>query len=355
MPEYNVYIGTYTNEVSKGIYLFSFDSTTGTLTPKGLAAETVSPSFLALHPLRQFLYAVNESSGTITSFSIDAKTGLLTELNQRPTNGSSPCYIIVDPQGRHTLTANYGGGSVVVHPILADGRLGVATSHQQHAGAVHVVPDRQEAAHAHSINLDPSHRFAIVLDLGADKAFVYRFNAVAGALSPEPTAHLAFHPGSGPRHLAFHPSNPRVAYAITELSKEVVVLDFDPESGKLKEVQRISALPALPEGYKGQAIAAEIQVHPSGLFVYGSLRGHDSIVVYSVNTQSGMLTYVRNEYIGGKTPRNFSIDPTGRWLIAASQDSGYLVVFEIDQKTGELRNTGNKVEVSTPVCVRFVV
>ncbi|RUS14401.1 6-phosphogluconolactonase [Endogone sp. FLAS-F59071] len=356
MSEYNVYIGTYTDENSKGIYLFTFNSTTGSFTSKGLVAETVSPSWVALHPSKKFLYAVNEvkdyegkSSGAITSFAIDPSTGGLTELNQRPTHGANPCHVVVDAQGRYTLTANYTGGSVVVHPIQPGGSLGDHTSHHQHTDATHVVPDRQEAPHAHSINLDFTNRFAVALDLGCDKAIIYRYNATSGTLTPNDS--YAFTPGAGPRHLAFHPKNPRVAYAITELHNEVVVLDVDSDTGSLTEAQRLGALPA---EFKGETIAAEIQVHPSGRFVYGSLRGHDSIVIYSTHPDSGHLTYVAHVSSGGKTPRHFAIDPTGKWFITASKDSGYLSVFEIDQETGELKKTEGKVEVPNPVCVRFV-
>jgi 6-phosphogluconolactonase len=352
-----VYVGTYTGGgKSKGIYLFELDLATGAIEPKGLAAETVNPSFLAIHPNRRFLYAVSEvadsdgkKTGAVAAFRIDPATGNLSRLNHQPSEGAGPCHLVVDRTGKSVLVANYGGGSIAALPIERDGQLGKATAAIQHSGSS-VNPRRQEAPHAHSINVDPANRFAVAADLGLDKVLVYRFDAAGGKLvsNNPPAASVA--PGAGPRHFAFHPSG-RFAYVINELSCTVTAFAYDAERGVLKELQTITTLPhELREGYS----TAEVQVHPSGKFLYGSNRGHDSIVVYSIDAASGKLTRVENEPTQGKTPRNFGIDPTGTYLLAANQGSDSIVVFRINPKTGELDPTGHVVEAPAPVCVRFL-
>jgi 6-phosphogluconolactonase len=351
-----VYVGTYTDGKGRGIYLLEMDPATGTLTPRGLAAEATNPSFLAVHPSRKFLYAVSEvgesggrKGGAVRAFALDAKTGALTPLNQQSSGGSGPCYVTVDREGRNVLAANYGGGSVAVLPIGEDGRLGAASAFVQHRGSG-TNPRRQEGPHAHSINLDPANRFAVAADLGLDKLLVHRFDASKGTLTPNDPPATSVAPGAGPRHFAFHPDG-RHAYVINEMACTVTAFDYNPERGVLTELQTVSTL---PEGVKPGYSTAEVQVHPSGKFVYGSNRGHDSIAIFAVDPSSGRLTPVGHQPTQGKTPRNFAIDPSGSFLLAENQDSGTIVVFRIDPQTGRLSPTGQTVEVPAPVCVKFV-
>jgi 6-phosphogluconolactonase len=351
-----VYVGTYTGKASKGIYRLELDLATGKLTPRGLAAEATNPSFLAIHPNRRFLYAVSEvgsfggkKSGAVGAFAIDPRTGNLTALNQQPSGGADPCHLVVDRQGKYVLAANYTGGSACVLPVGSDGRLGEATAFVQHRGSS-VNKQRQQGPHAHSINLDAANRFAFVADLGLDKVLVYRFDADKGTLTPNDPRGVDLTPGSGPRHFAFHP-NGRWAYVINELLSTVTALTYDPEHGVLKGLQTVSTL---PEGFKGNTSTAEVQVHPSGKFLYGSNRGHDSIAVFRIDPKSGALTPAGHQSDKVKTPRNFGIDPTGKYLIVANQGSDSLVVFRIDPATGALTTTGNVAEVPVPVCVKMM-
>ena len=353
-----VYIGTYTGPKSKGIYVSRLDIANGKLTAPELAAETASPSFLAIHPSRQFLYAVGEvnnfagkKSGAVSAFSIDSKTGKLTPLNQQPSGGAGPCYLTCDRTGKSVLVANYGGGSIAALPIQTDGKLGEATAFIQHEGSS-VNPERQKEPHAHSINVDASNRFAVAADLGLDKLLVYRFDPGKGTLVPNDPPHVSVKPGAGPRHFAFHPRG-RFAYVINEIQCTVTAFEYHAQRGELKELQTISTLPEGESVQRGYS-TAEVQVHPSGKFLYGSNRGHDSVVVYALDESTGKLSYLENKSTEGKTPRNFGIDPTGSFLLAANQDSDSVAVFRIDAKSGRLTSTGQTVEVGAPVCVKFV-
>jgi 6-phosphogluconolactonase len=351
-----VYFGTYTAATSKGIYLSSLDLSTGSLSSPVLAAEIRSPSFLALHPNGQFLYAVNEISnfqgkpgGAVTAFAIDPENGKLRQLNQASTLADGPCHLVVDPTGRNVVAANYGGGSVVVIAVEADGRLGSHGSSIQHRGSS-VNPQRQQGPHAHGIYLDAANRFAFVPDLGLDRVMIYRFDAGAHSLTPiDPPLYATVKPGAGPRHFAFHP-NGRFAYVINELDSTITAFSYDAGQGNLTEAQTV---PTLPADFKGQSTTAEIAVHPNGKFLYGSNRGHDSIAVFAIDTATGKLTFAQHEPTQGKTPRNFALDPTGAFLLAANQDSDNVVVFRIDAQSGKLSPTGQSIEVGAPVCVTF--
>jgi 6-phosphogluconolactonase len=351
-----VYVGTYTNAKSKGIYLFELDLASGQMTAKGLAGEAINPSFLAIHPSRKFLYAVGEManfegkrSGAVSAFAIDAANGWLKLLNQQPSVGAGPCHLIVDRDGKNVLVANYGGGSVAVLPVEADGRLRAASSVIQHTGKS-VNPKRQEAPHAHSINLDAGNRFAVAADLGLDQLLVYRFDPAKGTLTPNDPPFAKVAPGAGPRHFAFHPGG-RFAYVINELASTVTAFAYDPDRGELKELQTISTL---PDGFKGNNSTAEVQVHPSGRFLYGSNRGHDSIAIFTIDPATGRLTAAGHQPTHGKTPRNFGIDPTGTYLLACNQHSDTISVFRIDPQTGRLKGTGQVIEAPTPVCVKMM-
>jgi len=346
-----VYVGTNTDGTSRGIYRVTFDPAGGTMTEPVLAVETKNPSFLALHPNGRFLYAVGEISsfqgartGVVSAFAIDPKTGDLALLNQQSSEGGGPCHLVVDKTGRDVLVANYGGGTVAVLPIEADGRLKPASSVQAHQGSG---PNkgRQEKPHAHGIYLDAAERFALSPDLGADRVFVYRFDAAKGMLEAHGSGTLE--PGSGPRHLAFHPTG-KYLYVINELLSTVSVFSYDAEKGALTPIQTVSALPA---GFSGTSWTAEVAVSPDGRFVYGSNRGDDTLAVFRVDAATGRLTAAGHAPVGGKTPRHFAIDPTGRFILAGHQGSGTIAVLRLDPKTGIPSPVGSPVKVDKPVCL----
>ena len=349
-----VYIGTYTKTEEQGIHWLKLDMATGKLTAVGKLAGQKNPSFLAIHSNKKFLYAVNEignykgeKAGGVSAYSIDSETGALTFLNQQSSKGGAPCHLVVDATGRNVLAANYTGGSVVSLPISRKGRLRKAASFIQHEGSS-VLKPRQAAPHGHSINVSPGNKFAVAADLGLDKVLVYGFEPKGGKLTPAGFAKVA--PGAGPRHFAFHP-NGKFAYVINEITLTVTAFTWDEAKGKLTELQTITTLPV--ERGKGMS-TAEVQVHPSGKFLYGSNRGHNTIAVFNIDQKTGKLKVVQHQSTLGKTPRNFGIDPTGKFLVAANQSSGDIFTFQINQATGELKATGHKIEVPTPVCVKFL-
>ena len=353
--KYLVYVGTYTDHGSKGIYAYRFDSSTGKMTSLGLAAETTEPSFLAVDSSGRFLYAVNETetyngqpTGAVSAFAIQPDAGKLSLLNQVSSRGTDPAHITLDRTGKYVLVANYTSGSVAVFALLKDGRLGEVTSFVQHKGSS-VNPDRQKGPHAHAIALAPDNRFAVVADLGLDQLLIYPFDAAKGTLGAQPRVVKAS-PGAGPRHLVFS-TDGRFLYMLNEMQSSVVPYSYDAASGALHELQTISSL---RKGFSSENTAAEIEIDPSGKFLFASNRGDDGIAVFAIDSHTGMLTHVETDSTGGKTPRNFAIDPTGSWLLAANQDSDNIVVFRIDQKTGHLSPTGGALQVPSPVCLKFV-
>jgi 6-phosphogluconolactonase len=290
-----------------------------------------------------------KKSGAVSAFAVERATGRLTPLNQQPSAGAGPCHLVVDRAGKNVLVANYGGGSAAVLPIRADGSLAPSSTSIHHTGSS-VNPQRQKEPHAHSINLDPANRHAFVADLGLDKVMVYDFDAARGRIAPNDPPHAAVKPGAGPRHFAFHPSG-RWAYVINELDSTVTAFAYDSARGALRETQTLSTL---PPDFTGRSYTAEVQAHPSGKFLYGSNRGHDSIAVFAVNERSGKLTFVECVSTRGKTPRNFGLDPSGRWLLAANQGSDTIAVFRINPATGRLQPAGEPVPAPVPVCVKFL-
>jgi 6-phosphogluconolactonase len=356
-PFYLAYVGTYTTkQESKGIYAYNFNPATGEFTPIGLVAETKDPSFVAVHPDGKHLYAVNEvgdyngdKSGAISSFEIDRKSGKLKFLNQVSTHGAGPCFVSLDKTGRFVLVANYDGGSVATFQIEPDGSLSVARGFVQHSGSG-LDKERQEAPHAHWIATSPDNHFALVADLGLDDVLVYKFDDVQGKLTPNSPPFAQVKAGSGPRHLAFAP-NGKFAYLITEMASTVVAFSYNAEKGTLTTLQ---TLPNFPKDYNGLKEAAEITVHPNGKFVYASNRGSaNSIGAYKIDGAKGTLTPIGIFPTGGKIPRHFTIDPTGKFLIAANADSNNLVTFKIDENTGALTPTGKEVSVPSPQCIAF--
>jgi 6-phosphogluconolactonase len=346
--EYFVYVGTYTREKSQGIYVCRLNAASGNLSAPRLAAESENPSFLALHPSGRFLYAVGEvdnygggRTGSVTAYAVDRKSGDLRLVNRVSSKGAGPCYVTVDRSGKDVLVANYSGGSVAVLPIGADGRLAEASAFVQHSGSS--VDARQRGPHAHSINVSSDNRFAVAADLGLDQLLVYRFDAARGSLAANDPPYAKLNPGAGPRHFAFHPGG-RYLYAINELQSTVTAFAFDGARGALRDLQTVSTLPT---DFRGNNSTAEVQVHPSGKFLYGSNRGHDSIAVFAIDSRRGTLTPIEQVSTQGQTPRNFGIDPTGSYLLAANQMSHSVVVFRIDPKSGRLTPNGQR-DQTTP-------
>jgi 6-phosphogluconolactonase len=343
------YVGTYTKkDGSQGIYHYTLNTETGAVTGGKLAAEASNPTFLALHPNRRFIYAAMENSGGAVGAYAIQPDGSLKLLSQQSSKGAGNCHVSVDAAGKYVFAANYGGGSVAALPIREDGSVGEATGFVQHTGAS-VDPARQKEPHAHSIYTHGSEPFVYACDLGLDKILVYKIDS-KGALTPNTPPSTNIAPGSGPRHLAFHPTRP-YAYVINEMLNTVTVLDHDAKAGTLREKQTI---PTLPADYTGKSSTAEIFVHPNGRFVYGSNRGHDSIVVFAIDEATGQLKLVEHVSTQGKAPRNFALDPEGRFLLAGNQGSNTVVVFRVDGGTGKLTPTGHSFNLGAPVAIQFV-
>jgi 6-phosphogluconolactonase len=350
-----VYVGTYTSGKSEGIYLFKLNLTSGKLQHMVTTKGVKDPSFLAIAPNRRYLYAVNEveefagkKSGAVSAFAVDGRSGELRLLNQQPSLGGAPCYVVVDQAGRYVLVANYVGGNVAVLPVRSDGSLGEATDVKQDLGSS-INAERQEGPHAHCILLDPTNRFAYACDLGTDNIMIYRFDARRGRLIPHGRPSVPVKPGSGPRHLTFHPSG-KYAYVLSELHATITAFAHDQVHGNRREVQTVLTL---PQDFTGANTSADIHVSPDGRFLYCSNRGHDSIAAFKIDPRNGKLTFIDHESTGGKTPRNFAIDPTGAFLLVANQNSDNIVTFRRDRETGRLNATGHVADVPSPVCLKF--
>jgi 6-phosphogluconolactonase len=354
--EWRVYAGTYTGEsASRGIYTFSLDRSSGAMRGGGLAADTASPSFLALAPDGRALYAVNEltefggkPTGAVSAFARDPASGALTPLGQQPSRGGAPCYVTIDRAARYVLVANYVGGSVALLPIAPNRGVGEATAVIQHVGSG-PNKERQAGPHAHCIILDAPNRFAIAADLGTDSLLIYRVDDRRGLLTPAEPASFTLRPGAGPRHLAFAPGY-RTLYVLNELDSTLVALAYDLDRGRLTERQTLSTRPA---SATGDNFPADVHVHPSGHTVYASNRGDDTIAVFSIARDTGRLALTQTISTSGHWPRNFALDPSGQHLLVANQRSDSVVGFRIDADTGRLSPTGARIELPTPVCLVF--
>ncbi len=346
-----VYFGTYTGkDGSKGIYRSKLDGSTGKLSEPELAAEAASPSFLAIHPTGKYLYAVGETDGkdggAVLAYSIDGKTGALTKLNDGTTGGPGPCHVSISPKGDYATVANYGGGSTAVFKLDPDGKLAGRVGFFQHMGSS-ADKGRQEGPHAHCSFFDPKGHFILTVDLGIDRVKVFTLDPDAG-LKEVAHGDIITPPGAGPRHIAIAPDG-KFAYVCGELDSTVNVVELGWAAGQNKVVQSLSTL---KEPVKGNS-TAECILHPNGKFVYVSNRGHNSIAVFKVG-EDRKLTAVGHITGDIKIPRNFNIDPSGKWMLIASQDGEKVGVWELGEKTGLGKETGNSVKVSKPVCVKFV-
>jgi 6-phosphogluconolactonase len=345
-------LGTYTKGKSEGLYVYKFDTKTGTATYTSHIASS-NPSFIAVAPGNKFVYAVNEDAdsngtgGRVSAYQFDAAKGQLTLLNQQPSGGNHPCYVTVDKTNRWVLAGNYNSGSMTVLPIQKNGALGNITSIIVHEGKGPNSP-RQDKPHVHGTFLANNNKDLFVPDLGIDKVMVYRFNAANGSVAALPP--IATEPGGGPRHLAIHP-NGKFLYLVQELLGSIAVYSY-PGKDSAKLLQTHSALPLT---YKGPLSGADIHISPDGKFLYSSNRGNsNTIAIFSINSKTGQITLLAHQPVLGLKPRNFNFDPSGNYLLVANQDSDEVVIFKRNKKTGLLINTGNRITVGNPVCIKWI-
>ena len=350
-----VYVGTSTRDNgSEGIYLCARDEATGNLEILGAGPQVESPTYLATHPNKRYIYACNSlgvpgPEGSVYSLSIDPESHRLQLLNEVSARGPGPCHVNIDRGGRFVMSANFWGGSICVHPVLDDGRLGDACDFHQHEGSS-VMPGRQDVPHAHSIWPDPTGRYALVCDLGLDKVIVYGMDLEQGKLLPSRSPYVRIKPAAGPRHIDFHP-NGRWVYLISELTSAVTLLEWHADMGVLSEVCHV---PSLPEGFEGANTAADIHVTPDGRFVYATNRGHNSVAMFAIDQESGLPELQGYESTQGDHPRNFCIDPTGKWLFVANMNTNNIVTFAINGQTGALEATGFQLQVPGACCIKFL-
>jgi 6-phosphogluconolactonase len=348
LGHHRLFIGTYTKGKSRGIYSLALDRATGALGAPEVSAEAPNPTFLALSPDGGNLYAVCANDGWASSFRVDG-AARLTPVQQAPAGaGPTPCHISVDKAGRLALAANYHLGLAASIPIGVDGTLGAARVVAHSGKGPH--PTRQTVPHVHSAYFAPDGRFALVCDLGLDRIYTYAIDRGAAALAPGSPPYVASAPGAGPRHLAFG-TDGKCAYVINELDCTIVAYAFHASNGGLDPLGSWSVL---PPGYKGESTAAEVQVHPNGRFVYGSVRGPDAIAVFAADGATGRLSPVETVPSGGRGPRSFSLSPGGDWLVCAHQDSDTLCSFRVDTQTGRLSRIPGAASVPMPVCVLFL-
>jgi len=347
-----IYVGTYTSGKSEGIYGYHFDPLSGKLT-RFNSFKSINPSFLAIDRTKRYLYAVNEvgeyagkPGGGVSAYAIE-RTGNLRLLNEQATQGADPCYLTVDHE-KSLLVANYTGGNVTVLPIRPDGTLGMVIDVEQHEGVG--IKEQQKGPHAHCIILDRFERHALAADLGIDKVMIYRFDRATGKLTPAQQPFAELQAGAGPRHLTLHPSG-NFLYVINELDSTMAAFKYNERNGTLTHIDTVSTLPS---DFSGVSYCADVHVSPSGRFLYGSNRGHNSIVVFEIDPRTGKLKLVEHVSTEGNWPRNFTLDPSGRFVLVANQRSDNVVTFSIDARSGRLTPTGHVEEIPSPVCLRFL-
>ena len=339
-----VYIGTYTGEKSKGIYLFRLQSAGDevfqnvTLVPLGIAAELTNPSFIELDLRRRVLFAVSEvDQGSVSAFSIDP-SGKLTLLNQQASKGSRPCQLVLDKDGRNLLVANCASGSVAVLPVAADGRLGEAVDVVEGVGKS-----------APSIALDRDGQFAFVCDPASDRIVAYRFDAAKGTLTPA-QASTSLKAGAAPRQILFR-SDDRFAYVANEKNSTITVFAYEAAAGTLRELQTVSTV---PEYFDGPNAAGELWIHQSSRWLYVANSGHNSIVQFTIDKDKGTLTYVEEQGTGGKTSRFFGIEPSSKHLAISNKDSDTVLASRIDDGNGRLKPSGIFANLASPASIRFL-
>ena len=352
--EVTLYVGTYTSGKSEGIYVCRFDRN-GPALRRVSSIKSVNPSFLTIDRSKRYLYAVNEvgeylgkPGGGVSAFAIDPATWNLRLLNEQATQGADPCYLSVDSTKRSLLVANYTGGSVSVLPVRTDGTLGMVSEVNQHEGSG--PKEQQKGPHAHCVILDRNERYAFASDLGTDKVMIYQFNRATGKLTPAKQPFAELKAGAGPRHLTLHPSG-KYLYVINELDSTITTFGYNELNGTLTLIERVSTL---PEDFSGVSYCADVHVSASGRFLYGSNRGHNSIVVFEVDPNTGKLKLVQHRSTEGDWPRNFAIDPSGQFLLVANQRSDNIVFYLIDERTGQLLHMGQNTEIPSPVCLKFL-
>ena len=350
-----VCFGSYSTPDKESVHLFQLNLQDGSLKKLNAVDGLSNPSFLKIHPNGKYLYTVNEvstfdgkKSGGVTAFALDVNGGKLNKINQQPSGDTGPCHLTVDATGKYVLVAHYGGGSTSVLPIKKDGSVGAVVSQIKHKGSS--VHSRQKAPHAHAVHVGPNNKFAFAPALGIDKVLVFSFDENTGAIAETKFDGAKLEPGSGPRHFDFHPDG-KFAYVINEIKQTVTAFRYNAKRGRLRTLQTLSTVPHPVDGNS----TAEVLVHPTGQFLYGSNRGHNSIAMFRINKKNGKLTALGHESTRGSTPRNFGIDPTGQFLLAANQQSDNVAVFRINQETGKLKFTGNEIKLSKPVCVRMIL
>ncbi len=350
--EATVWIGMSTPPQGQkaGIYRATIDEETGKLSQPILATEINGPEFLALRPDGQRLYAacpLPNGKGGVAAFEISTDTKSLRHLNTEPIGSNGACHVAVDPAGRSLFSAQYGDGTIAAFPLAADGRIQPRTALIQHAGSG---PNkaRQDGPHPHSVNPAPKNEFLLVPDLGTDQIVVYHADPKTGLL--EPRGHGNSPPGAGPRHMKFHP-NGKFVYVLNELDLSVTAFKYNAATGDLEAIHTISTLPE--ELRENSCTASEVCIHPNGRLLYAANRGHDSIAAFSVDPESGKLTFIEREAIRGNNPRNFNLDPSGKWLLAGGLISNTISVFKVNQDNGSLLFTGQTVNTPAPMCIVF--
>jgi len=350
------HIGTYTRSEghvdgnAKGIYKIQVNESTGKIIEKKLVATVINPSFLSYSPDKKYLYAVSElahadePTGFIYAYKIGKDS--LELINRLPTDGQAPCHVSIDQTGKFAFVANYVGGVVKMYHIKADGSLAAADKKQFEGSSTH---PQQDSPHLHSVIISPDNQLAVAPDKGTDKIWLFKIDHKNGQLVPTEQAFLKIQDGAGPRHLVWS-KNGNFCYVINELDNTVNVIAYDKASNLFSSIQAISTLPA---AYEGESYCADIRLHPTGKFLYGSNRGHDSIVLYEVDTTTGKLTFIETASTRGTFPRNFRIDTQGKFLYAANQNSRNIASYAIDTTTGKLNFTGSDFKIGTPVCIEF--
>lgn len=346
---FDLVVGTYTSGTSKGISVYRFYTESGRLAYLNQIDDVSNPSYLTVSNNNKFVYAVNESDkGEVSAFHFDAKSGKLEFINKQSTLGGAPCFISVDKGQKNLLVANYTGGNIAVLPLNEDGSIApAAMTIGGDANKLGPNKERQEKPHIHTAVLSPDEKQVLYTDLGADQLHIAKYKAAKKDQISQGTV-VSVKPGDGPRHLAFS-ADKKFLYLITEMGSSVIVFDYN--NGKPKQRQEITLL---PDGYTGQTGAADIHISPNGKFLYASNRGDaNDISVFAINPENGELTFIQRESSGGKGPRNFAIDPTGRFLLVAHQSSNTIIVFRLNEETGKIIQAVNRAEIGNPVCLKF--